>query len=263
MYRESPVSDKSKSSFLRRLQRHALTQISSSYIQAATRCRVIAGPFKDLTYAPGWNVGNALYAKYCGIYERELHSIWCELFEEQFSTIIDVGSAEGYYVVGCARVFPQAQVIGFEVTEKDRNALEKLAELNGVRDRVQTAGWCDENTLIETLNLCRGKTLLIIDIEGGEIDLLTERSLAFLKDCVLIVETHDLKRPGCTDHVANLFSKTHNIRVIEAVKRSEADLTIALPPLLQRTIMAMVGDLRPLPQQWLVMTPGELNNSNQ
>src|SRR6187455_778364 len=74
---------------------------------------VQGGPFQGMRYIERtqWE---CLPAKLLGIYERELHAIVEDLVARAYDTVINVGSAEGYYAVGFARRCPAASVIAYE-----------------------------------------------------------------------------------------------------------------------------------------------------
>jgi len=52
--------------------------------------------------------------KLLGCYEAELHPVFAKWQAVPFRQVVNVGAAEGYYAVGCARLWPEAQVIAFE-----------------------------------------------------------------------------------------------------------------------------------------------------
>ncbi len=76
-------------------------------------CAVLSGPFSGLTLSPMTHrehVGPYLL----GIYERELKPWWEELLTEPFAQVIDVGAKFGYYAVGLALCWPDAQVVAYD-----------------------------------------------------------------------------------------------------------------------------------------------------
>src|SRR6516164_6432959 len=60
---------------------------------------VLSGPFAGLRYLdePIWG---PIEPKWLGTYEQELLPVIQQIIQTPYSTIIDIGSAEGYYAVG-------------------------------------------------------------------------------------------------------------------------------------------------------------------
>ncbi|MBT8196145.1 MAG: hypothetical protein KJO64_06945, partial [Bacteroidia bacterium] len=58
---------------------------------------VLNGPFKGLKYSSDNSFGSAFYPKLLGVYEKELHVVFNQIQNNNYSEIIDVGCAEGYY----------------------------------------------------------------------------------------------------------------------------------------------------------------------
>ena len=56
---------------------------------------VANGPFKGMRYAAAQSVGSALLPKLLGSYESELHGALEEMFVRKYTTVVDIGCAEG------------------------------------------------------------------------------------------------------------------------------------------------------------------------
>src|SRR5207249_10415948 len=97
---------------------------------------ILAGPFAGMKYV-STSVGSVYEPKLMGTYELELHPIIEQLCKQQFSRIIDVGAAEGYYAVGMAMRSPRSEVIAFETTTEGQALIAQLAALNEVAARVE------------------------------------------------------------------------------------------------------------------------------
>src|SRR4051812_1114737 len=103
--------------------------------------RVIAGPFAGLRLSPMTHddhIGPYLL----GTYEQELHPWWEQLLAIRYDQIIDVGCKFGYYAVGLALKYPQAQVVAFDTDHWARKATEEMTLLNRATN-VQALGFCD------------------------------------------------------------------------------------------------------------------------
>jgi len=156
----------------------------------------MSGPWKGMRYPPNLHGGNAVHAKLLGMYEKELDPVFKTLADRPFVTVIDIGSAEGFYVVGCALRYPNAKVIGFEVSDACRESLHELAKLNGGASRVSVRGFCDASALATAMQEVAGELLVIADVEAAEAALLDPDSVPALKHATIIVETHDFAVPG-------------------------------------------------------------------
>jgi hypothetical protein len=208
-----------------------------------------------LRYPKKLNAGNALHAKYLGVYEIELEAVWKHLATRAFQTVIDVGAAEGYLVVGSALLFPNATVHGFEQTDHDRHAIGILAEHNSVGMRVRMHGFCDQTTLSEVLRQALPDVLVIVDIEGGEKTLLDPGAIPALKTATLLVETHDFKLPGCEQLIRDRFASTHRISSIQSRARLKIDLPLRIPSILVKWFLHASSDFRSGDQVWLFLEP--------
>ena len=75
---------------------------------------VRSGPFAGLRFpeaaVAGPHHADSLPAKLLGSYQQQLHPALERLLESGFSTIENVGAAEGYYAVGLALRAPDARV---------------------------------------------------------------------------------------------------------------------------------------------------------
>src|SRR5262249_19612823 len=145
---------------------------------------VMSGPFAGMNYV-SCAVGSALVPKLLGCYESELHPILTQLLAQDFTAIIDVGCAEGYYATGMPIRLPEARIYAFDIDPEGRRLCREMAERNGVADRVTIGQFCD----IETLNrLDVQKTLLICDCEGYELELLQPERAPRLREWTILAE---------------------------------------------------------------------------
>jgi hypothetical protein len=66
----------------------------------------------------------------------------------------------------------------------------------------------------EVFRQVRGPALVLIDIEGLEVDLLEAVPPADVADLDLVIECHDYARPQTSALLADRFAETHGARVI-------------------------------------------------
>jgi hypothetical protein len=215
---------------------------------------VVGGPFAGMKYALQ-ATGSALLPKLVGSYEAELHGSALEhILSTSYDTVVDVGCAEGYYAVGLALKLPSTtRIYAFDTAYEAQLLCRALASINNMEQKIVVSGFCDTGTLQSTLN---GRSLVICDCEGYEIDLLQPTAAPLLVQSDILVELHETSQPGLTKTIWERFRATHNILAIDTQERSTADYpTIAFLRSDQQRLA--LAEFRPFPQQWLFMTPVE------
>lgn len=196
---------------------HEADVIASSHPplrEALAKNTILAGPFAGMRYGDTQAMCSALYPKLLGTYEHELASAFDEALARDYSLVVDIGAADGYYAVGFAFRNPSSRVIAFDQDPRARTELSKLAALNGVTERIEIRERCDPQDLAGF----EGKSgLMIVDCEGFEEVLLTEERIGTLEKWDFIIETHDGISPEVTSTLKQRFEKTHRVETIEAV----------------------------------------------
>jgi len=214
-----------------------------------------AGPFQGMAYV-GSVAEGSLSARLLGSYEAALHSSIERIVDRRITTVIDIGSAEGYYAVGLARRMPWATVHAFDSDPEARTLCRDLALQNGVADRVHIGGTFQGP---EFALLSHAETLVFCDIEGGELGLLDPATFPALRHCHVIVECHARRDQGISGHdvartIAERFRPSHTI-----TKRNQTIGDIELPPLFANTshfdALLALWEWRATPTPWLVMEP--------
>lgn len=185
-------------------------------IFAGQGLEIMAGPFRGTKYFP-LSKGSALLPKLLGTYEQELHGALEIILRKNYKTIIDVGCAEGFYVVGLAQRIPGAQVHGFDLDRHSLSACRRLAALNRVSERVFLHERC---TGTELTQLVDDRTLIICDCEGFEVDLLDPKCVPALRGADILVELHDRLIPGATEIVTSRFCPPQPISLIHSSPRN-------------------------------------------
>lgn len=172
---------------------------------------VQGGPFKNMQYVDK-AVGSNYLHKLIGSYESILHFHIESLRSKKFDTIIDIGAAEGYYLVGLGKMFPNSKLVGFEIEENGRKLITEMYEKNSLKNELILKGEANVNNVAPYIS---GKTLLICDCEGAELDILNpdiQKAFAWVE--MAIIELHDFIRPGIKGVLINRFSDTHNIKLV-------------------------------------------------
>ena len=212
--------------------------------------RIWGGPFAGMQYVTEATEG-VLIARLLGTYESELHPHLERLVAGGLDCVIDVGCAEGYYAMGLARLAPEATVYAYDIDEKARAACAELAAKNALTERVVIGGAFAPDGFEA---FAGRRALVLVDAEGAEIDILQPALSPALAGMAIIVETHDLYRPGALAILLERFSASHDIvRVDQQQKTFDMpDWLKALPQLDQ---LLAVWEWRARPTPWLVMTP--------
>lgn len=212
---------------------------------------ILAGPFAGMRYLPT-GAGSAIVPKWIGTYEMELRGVLDRWGEVGFSRLIDVGSADGYYAVGLAIRY-DVPAIGFDTSEYARSVMRKIVEINGRLDSIEICGACapaDLEACLQPLN----RPLVLVDCEGFEEVLLDPEKAPSLAKSWILVESHDIFRPGMADLLRRRFSASHHVETISVEDRDCAEIARTWN-LSQDDAVFAVEEGRPKDMVWLAMDP--------
>lgn len=171
--------------------------------------------------------------------------------------MLNIGAGEGYYAVGLARRNLSAHVFAFETNPEGQMLIRELARLNGVEERVTVYGECCSNDLATALSRAQ-KVLVVMDIEGAEIELLKPQEIADLSRAHILVEAHNAVCPGANTILRARFNDTHRITNIPATRRTFVDFSIPLSPmmlLMPKVYFELHMGERPAGMSWLYLEP--------
>ena len=232
------------------MEQHGVPAITSAFV-GRYGSTVLGGPFAGMNYI-NESAGSSFLPKLIGSYECELHGIVEQILATHYDTVTDVGSAEGFYVVGFAmRMQSATRIIAFDINRDARELCRSLAKKNDVEQKVIISGFCDTEVLQKTL---QGHSLVVCDCEGYETELLQPSAVPALANSDILVELHDCLKPGITQVIVDRFKMSHDILMVDSVERNPADYPVIdfLSPEQQRVA---VSEFRNGPQQWAFMTP--------
>lgn len=167
------------------------------------------GPFKGMKYI-GNSSGSAFLPKIMGSYEEPIHEWIDKVIETNYSKIIDIGCAEGYYTAGFAYKCPNTKVIGYDIDVTAIAKASELIEINNLKN-VLLKGECTQQ---ELNNQCEDICLVFCDIEGFESQFLDPIKIPNLNKSDLIIECHDFITENTTETLIRNFNKTHKITMI-------------------------------------------------
>ena len=220
---------------------------------------VLNGPFSGMIYPHKKACGSTLFPKLLGSYEKELEGIINEICNTEYTEIVDVGCAEGYYAVGLAMRLPNVKVFAFDINEVALSLCKQMGEINGVADRLMLGTFCDTTTL---LNLpLTEKALIICDCEGYEKTLFTMEVAEFLKNHDVLIEVHDLFDLDISQRLRDVFENTHDIQVITSIddvkKVSKYNYSEISNLTLKGKYLAL-AESRSAEMDWMFITPKNL-----
>lgn len=217
---------------------------------------VLHGPFKGLKYPEFKSRSSSLYSKLIGSYELELHSTIKQLVDDEFDQIINIGCAEGYYAVGLAMCLPNAEIYAYDIDSEARELTLQMASLNGVLHRVKVKKNMTSNNF-KNFDLSK-KTLIISDVEGYEKNIFVKSVAKYLKNCFMIIETHDWVDIHISSNIENIFKSTHNIKSIQSVGDNIKAKTYKFSELKDADLLTkfrVFEEGRRFVDEWLIMSP--------
>jgi hypothetical protein len=219
---------------------------------------VLAGPFRGVRI-PAWQ--HRSYSELLGVYEHDIAPTVEDVIARKPRTIINVGSAYGYYALGFASRLPEVRIIGYEMDITRVKLVTKFAALNGVADRIALRRECTTATLAADLEQ-DARAFVLMDIERGEAAVLDSSLVPMLKRAELLIKLHEMFVPGVTAMLQKRFAATHYQSVIRetAVPLDKLDLAaFGLGDLDRSKLAEILDDLRGQEMAWLHLTPRPLN----
>jgi hypothetical protein len=218
---------------------------------------VLSGPFQGMRYLDE-TVWGPITPKWVGTYELELLDIVEAIVRRGYARIVNIGCAEGYYATGLARRDGSAEIFAFDTDPLSRMQTRRLANRNGVGGRVHVEGKCQYDRLSA---LVKSKTLLIVDIEGYEIDLLDPAKVPNLAQTDMLIEVHEdtefTKLATAEKQLTDRFADSHVIERRVSTGRDswiEGHQELWRDKLSREEIAKAVDEDRHRPTLWLWVT---------
>lgn len=185
-----------------------------------------------------------------GTYESELHGHVAAAIKRDYRHVVNIGCGDGYYVVGMARQMPDTQFFGYDINPAAQQGCVQAAKNNGVSDRIRVGGLFQGQDFAQHPT---GQTLVICDIEGGEDELLDPEQFPALRGHDIIVELHEVYRPGITQRLRDRFAASHELVFIDHQPK-RATLPPDMQGLTEMDEFLCVYEGRGGPTPWFVMT---------
>ena len=237
-------------------RRHAVQWLRQAGVLDLTRkvanhfdYTVQGGPFRGMRYTRAAVLTHHSTPNLLGTYERQLYPFLAEA-AIRCDAVVDIGSAEGYFAVGLARLTGKP-VAAFDVNAQERRMVREMAELNHVSRLMTVSNWCSPATLMD---LVRGKHALVFcDIDGGEFSLFTPEVVEALRGCDVFIELHG----SAQENLA--FIRRFSDREPIVLDHPPAPASTELLTFLGADATRMATEYRD-PQQWLVLRPADVSS---
>ncbi len=210
------------------------------------------GPFRGMRYTQAAVLTRHSIPTLLGTYERQLYPFLIEAARRS-EMIIDIGSAEGYFAVGLARLTGK-RVIAFDADPGERQTIRGMAVLNQVSDLLTVSQWCSSERLVELVHDRRA--LVFCDIEGGEFSLFTPDVIEALKGCDVIIELHGTQAEN------SIFVQRFRGRSGTVLEHPQQVASVERIAFLGREAARTATEYRGF-QQWLVLKPGDVSSLEQ
>ncbi len=173
------------------------------------------GIFRGMKFPSAAAASGALVPKLLGSYERELHPLLQRLLSRDYSEIVDIGCAEGFYAIGLARMFPGAKVFAYDTNPEAVRQCRLMARENDVESRLVTGAFCDAHKLLG-LPLTR-RALVVSDCEGYEKHLFSPDTVRHLAAHDVLIEVHDMVDIHISARLRAAFEATHQVEIVHSV----------------------------------------------
>jgi 2-polyprenyl-3-methyl-5-hydroxy-6-metoxy-1,4-benzoquinol methylase len=170
---------------LRLFKKEGLLEAAARYIER-NGLTVRHGPFAGTIYPREAALSRHSIPKLLGTYEQELHEVLDEISRRTYDLVIDIGSAEGYYAVGLARLL-KTRVLAYDPEPVERKLCAKAARLNGVETRVELKDLFRPSDIRQ---FSGRRVLCICDCEGFEAEIFTPQTIRDAARWDLLIELH-------------------------------------------------------------------------
>ncbi|UWQ93955.1 hypothetical protein K3728_09345 [Rhodobacteraceae bacterium M385] len=219
--------------------------------------RISHGPFSGMLLGEGQSWGNLdLTGKILGTYESGIVK-WTITALAERSKIINIGAGDGYYGIGCLVADAAEYSICFEASSEGRANLGKIAEINGVANRMELKGTADATSVLDTFTKHASDAVVVCDIEGAEFDLWNGDAIELCRHTPIAIELHDTIMPvdqNSREDLLARFAHTHELTIVhnEPIDAHAFDELAKFDD--QMRLLAFAED-RPCRMDWLLAMP--------
>ena len=218
---------------------------------------VRGGPFKGLIYPEPRTLGY-FFPVILGIYETHLHKHIINFKKNKYDNIINIGSAEGYYAVGMALLFPGTNIVAIDKDREALNFLNKMAKLNNVEKNIKT--YQDDAKIFLKSITPDSRNLIICDCEGCEFNIFSPENINLLNKSDLIIEMHYKNKNPVTERKEFIqrFERFHDVK-IQKLSKLGSENNVEDYPFLKNIPVKYASRFvkvnRSLTAEWLILSP--------
>ena len=220
------------------------------------------GPFKGLKLSPKtWWGSTDRASMLLGLYEKNvLESL--QKIPKKYTTFIDLGAADGYYGIGVLVNNLFQKSICFEISEEGRQTIIENAQLNNVLNKVEIRGIAKNDFYHEFSTHTLSNTVLFIDIEGAEFELIDKETFNAFNNSIIFVELHDWFFEDGEEKLQKLKNDSTSTHLLTELTMGSRDLSIfpELNKLHDNDRWLICSEGRGQLMTWLRFDPKSVNN---
>ncbi|MDA0781254.1 MAG: class I SAM-dependent methyltransferase [Proteobacteria bacterium] len=168
--------------------------------------KVLSGEYCGMRLPDKSIFANFSYAQVLGTYELFLQTIIAKNIEK-YEKFIDIGCGCGYYTNGVAFKYKKP-TLGIDLSENEIDFAKNVSKLNELDKYTEHFKRAANQSDIQD------KAFHLIDIEGGEWELLKNLDSSKYKNAAFVVELHKTQNADISDlkeYVTKIFKKTHKV----------------------------------------------------
>lgn len=221
--------------------------------------RVAYGPFVGLQFdsQSSWSASDRA-GMILGCYEANVLRELARLCNGA-RPMVDIGAADGYYAVGAVYAGLTPRAFCFEMTDAGREVIRANAERNDVADRVEVTGLAGVDFLdhIPSEYWSEDRSaVFLMDIEGGEFDLLTNEVLRRMRHSYAVIELHEAPDlvPSKIDALVARAGEIFDLSVVKTGPRDPAEIP-ELELMSDDDRWLLMSESRPYAMSWLILEP--------
>ena len=191
-------------------------------------------------------------SKILGLYENQVIK-WIVNQHKKFDLFVDVGAADGFYAIALLKSKKIDRAITYEISIDDRIICENMSKLNSVFNKISIEG---EARRLDLINLLRTplSTLVLIDIEGEEFNLINLDLLETAKNHSMIIEIHAMPKTEDFEKFYKLCQSFHNCEILTGSERT-FPLDEFTSGLTDNERALLLSEGRPFNMNWFALTP--------
>lgn len=233
-------------------------RVLSAFVNEKCSNTISYGPFLGLKFSSekAWWGSLDRASMLLGFYEKEILNALLEV-PSKYKVLINLGAGDGYYSIGSihGKLFDRAYA--YEASENGRKIIKKNADINNVLDRIKIFGHAGKDFYrgipVEDI----GKSVLLVDIEGGEFELFDDYMFSLFRKSIIIIEIHDFFVENGVEklrHLREMASKYFSIKELFAGSRNPSAY-LELNDLRDDDRWLICSEGRPRKMVWYQLTP--------